>query len=380
MIGGLFKVESRVGIGWLAMPVLVVLAVLLAPSSVGAESTISVVDEGVQVSFPQAMAFHIEARSPVQINDMRLHYNVERMNFADVTSEVWPRFSPASAVKTRYIWDMRKSSLPPSSKVEYYWTIANVSGDRLATPRRVASFDDTRYSWQKVADETLSLFWYSGDTSFARALLSSAQNGLRRLYEDTGVRLAQPVRVYVYASARDMQGAMIAPREWTGGSAYPEYGVITLGVSTRDVEWGKRAVVHELGHMVVNQLTYGPYETTMPTWLNEGMAMYAEGGIDSAQQASLQRLVAAGKTISLRSLSSPFSALPAEAALSYVQSYSVVDFMVKNYGKERLVRLFSAFKTGATADEALKQVYQLDQDSLYAAWLASFTTPTTVTK
>lgn len=371
----LTKVIRHIGTVWLALPVLVALAVLLAVSPVGAESTISIVDVSVQSSFPRAMAFNIEAKSPTQINDIRLYYKVDRMNVADVTSEAWPRFSPASSVKTRYIWDMRKSTLPPSSRVEYWWALVNMSGDKLTTPKRTVTFEDTRYSWRKIADDTLSFFWYSGDTSFAQALLSSGQNGLRRLYEDTGVRLEQPIKLYIYASSRDLQGAMIAPREWTGGSAYPEYGVIVLGISTGQLEWGRRAVVHELGHMVVNQLTFGPYEATMPTWLNEGMAMYAEGGIDTAQEANLQRLVAAGKTISLRSLSSPFSALPAEAALSYAQSYSVVNFLVKNYGKEKLVKLFSAFKTGATADGALMDVYQLDQDSLYAAWLASFSAP-----
>lgn len=363
--------KRPIGTALLAIPVLVVLAVILAAVPVGAESNISIADVSVQTAFPQAMVFNIEARSPTQIKNIRLYYKVDRMNVADITSEAWPRFSPATSVKTRYIWDMRKSSLPPSSKVEYWWMLANFSGEKLITPKRIAIFEDTRYSWQKVTDDTLSFFWYSGNTSFARELLSAGQNGLRRLYDDTGVRLVQPVKLFIYASSRDLQGAMIAPREWTGGSAYPEYGVIVLGISTAQLDWGKGAVVHELGHMVVNQLTFGPYEATMPTWLNEGMAMYAEGGIDAVQEVSLQRLAAAGKTISLRSLSSPFSALPAEAALSYAQSYSVVNYLVKNYGKEKLVKLFSAFKTGATADGALMDVYQLDQDSLYAAWLAS---------
>ncbi|MCX8126168.1 MAG: peptidase MA family metallohydrolase, partial [Dehalococcoidia bacterium] len=327
---------------WLWLSVLIVLSLLLTAVPVAADTAISVGDVSVQSTFPQAMVFNIEARSPVTIKDVRLYYKVDRMNVADVVSEVWPRFSPATSVKTRYIWDMRKSSLPPSARLEYWWRLVNAAGDSLTTPKRVATFDDTRYSWKKIADDVLSLFWYSGDVSFAQALMSSAQDGLRRLYQDTGVRLTQPVKVFIYASTRDLQGAMIAPREWTGGSAYPEYGVVLLGISTGQLEWGAKAIVHELGHMVVNQLTFGPYEVTVPTWLNEGMAMYAEGGIDPAQEASLQRIVAAGKTISLRSLSSPFSALPAQAALSYVQSYSVVNFMIKNYGKEKLVELFLA--------------------------------------
>jgi hypothetical protein len=367
---------SVIGIAMSVVLLLTWLASFGLPSDAsGAQGSLTLNDAGVQIAFPQAMLFNVEATSPQTVNNIRLHYRVERMNIADITSEAWPRFTPATSVKTRFTWDMRKGSIPLATRVEYWWTAANTAGDTQSSPKRVAVFEDTRYKWQKIAQDTLTLNWYSGDNPFAQTLLASALAGLQKLNQDTGVRLEQPVSLYVYASSKDLQGAMISPREWTGGSAYPEYGVITLGIGTREIDWGKKATVHELGHMVVNQLTFGPYEATLPTWLNEGMAMYAEGGLDLVSETNLQRAVTEHRTISLRSLSSPFSAVPAQALLSYAESYSVVNYLVKTYGKDKLIRLFSAFKTGATADGALKLVYGLDQDSLYLAWLASFPVP-----
>lgn len=340
---------------------------------VEAQSPISVSASSVKITFPSAMVFNIEAKSASEIRDIRLRYRVDRMNYAQVVSESWPKFTPSTSVRTQWTWDMRKSSLPPASAVEYWWALSNAAGDRYEASKQTAKFDDTRYQWRNIVDRQLTLFWYDGAESFARSLMDGAQSGLLRLHQDTGARLDRPVKLFIYGSTKDLQGAMIFPREWTGGVAYGEYGTILIGISTRQLEWGKRASVHELGHMVVNQLTFSPYSTTLPVWLNEGLAMYAEGDLETYYKARLDAAVAANKTISLRSLSSPFSAIAAQAELSYAESQSVVEFLIKRYGKGRLVDLLTAFKVGTTPDEALGKLYGLNQDSLYQAWLASLT-------
>ena len=68
--------------------------------------------------------------------------------------------------------------------------------------------------------------------------------------------------------------------------------------------------------------------------------------------------------ISVRSLSSPFSAIPEQAYISYAESNSIVTFLIQKYGKDKMVQLLNVFHQGSGYDDALKQVYGFDQDGL----------------
>jgi hypothetical protein len=169
---------------------------------------------------------------------------------------------------------------------------------------------------------------------------------------------------------------MVFPQEWTGGVAFTEYGLIAIGIPTNELDWGKRALAHELGHMVTHQITYSPFGAILPTWLDEGLAMYAEGKPDPYLESVLQKAITQHKLISVRSLSSPFSAIPDEAYISYAESQSLIRFLIQNYGKDKMLQLLNLFKEGNTYDEALTQVYGFDQDGFDALWQKYITSQT----
>jgi hypothetical protein len=160
---------------------------------------------------------------------------------------------------------------------------------------------------------------------------------------------------------------MIFPAEWTGGVAYTGYGTIAIGISPASLEWGKRAIVHELAHLVTHQMTNNPYNS-LPTWLSEGLAVYAEGEIETLYEGYLKLAIAQGTLISVPSLASPFSAYAAQSYLSYAQSYSLVDFLISSYGQNKMLELLNAFKQGSSYDGALLSVYDFDMVGLDARW------------
>jgi len=350
---------------------LIILTVLLftAPNFTHAqEEQISLLDNTVEIYFPSALVFKVEAASQSDITKIRLHYQVDKMNYAEVTSEAWPDFTPSPEVATEWVCDMRKVGLPAGAKVEYWWTIETKAGDKLVTYSDVIQFDDLRHSWQELNEGQLDLFWYQGSQSFAEELMAASQQALERLAEDTGAHLENPISLYIYASTEDLQSAMIFPREWTGGVAFTEYGIIAIGVPSNELDWGKRALAHELGHMVTHQITFSPYGAFLPLWLDEGLAMHAEGEPDPHLQSVLEYAIAQQKLISVRSLSSPFSAKPEEAYISYAESQSLVEFLIQNYGKDKMLRLLSLLKEGNSCDDALTEVYGFDQDGLDKLW------------
>jgi hypothetical protein len=348
------------------------LLLLLSHSFVAAGEDIIVIASDVDVNFPSQAVFTLEAESYVDIVDVRLYYQVDMMNYAEVVSEGWAEFTPANKIEANWVWDMENASLPPGAEVTYWWMIEDADGNRFETYPEIMHFDDERYPWQSLTssilqDSTLTLYWYEGSDSFAQELMDTCQGGLARLTQDIGTYPERPIKIYIYASTSDLQGAMIFPQEWTGGAAFTAFSTIAIGIPPSELDWGKRALVHELTHLVVHQATFSPYGQ-LPIWLDEGLATYNEGELDIGFRSSLEEAILEDELISVRSLCSPFSAETEKARLSYAQSYSVVEYLLDNYGQERMLELLAILKQGNTYDEALTEVYGFDIDGLDANW------------
>jgi len=350
------------------LAVITALIAMLAPGPVQAVGGISIVLSSAQSQFPLTLTFNLQAQSSAPITDVRLHYAVERDSFVKVVSEIKPVFTVSASVNTSYAWDMRQSGgLPTGTVVDYWWTVSDSSGSSLSSEQQKVSFNDTRYTWRRLSGGNINLYWYSGDAAFAQGLLDTAQQGLAALEKNTGAELSKPVSVYIYNNANDMQGAMIFPQDWTGGATYPAYSTIVIGINGSNLAWGKGALVHELTHMVDYQMTDNPY-SGLPTWLDEGLAMYSQGALDSSFLGFLTAAINQGTLISVRSLASPFSANAGLTYLEYAESYSLIDYLVSTYGQAKMLALLETFRQGSTYDDALLKVYGFDMDGLFSLW------------
>lgn len=351
----------------LALVVSLLLTAII-PFSTQAQSPLTITSDTPQLQFPLGIIFKVSARSTANINDIRLNYRVEQLSFAEVTSESYVNIVPATTINTQWTWDMRRTGgLPPGTTVDYWWTATDENGNRAETAPAQLQFNDNRYSWRSLVQGRVTLYWYSGDNNFANQLMTACQQGLSRLETNTGARLEQPIKLYIYGSAQDLQGAMVFPQEWTGGAAYTEYGIIIIGISPIILDWGITAITHELTHLVIHQMTYNPYNS-LPTWLDEGHAMYNEGPLSSQFTGPLSNAIRTNTLISVRSLASPFSAFADVANLSYAESYSIVQYLITKYGQSKMFALLTTFKEGSTYDNALRKVYGFDMDGLNTEW------------
>jgi hypothetical protein len=197
--------------------------------------------------------------------------------------------------------------------------------------------------------------------------MAATQAAVQQVTSDTGAYLEKPVRLYIYANNKELLGAIIFPQEWTGGVAYTRFGVVVIGINETNFEWGKRAIMHELMHLVSHQMTYNPYNS-IPVWLNEGLSMYAEGEMEATFEYYLERAVLQDDLISVKSLSSPFSASTQISYQSYAQSLSLVQYLIESYGQESMLTLLNLFRQGNTYDGALMQGYGFDMDGLDELW------------
>jgi hypothetical protein len=191
-----------------------------------------------------------------------------------------------------------------------------------------------------------------------------------------GIELQQDVQIFIYGSAADMRDAVVYVQDWAGGVAFGEYGVILIGVPPSIAEdWGRRTVRHELAHLVLGQFGRSCVGGGRPTWLEEGLATYAEGAPDETTLADISRGVEEDAFFPVRSLAGAFPAHGGGASLAYSQSYSLVAYLLEDDGQAQLQELILALAAGRSTDAALEAAYGVDTDGLEAGWRSAVGAP-----
>ena len=348
-----------------------VLLVMVCPL-VLAQEGITVTADNYEYSFSEQIVFRLTTESSSEINDIILIY---RIGGAPVTNSARPEFSPAKQVEAEYVWRLQRGEIPPGSDIEYSWRIKDAAGNALETESIAFTYMDDRFTWESLTEGKIVLYWYDADQTFGQELLSSAVESLARLEENVGVELEKPIKIIVYQSKADMQEALTSR-----GEIFEEQ-IITLGVvmapdivllhgTHQDVDV---TIAHELTHVVVGLATENPY-ADIPAWLNEGLAMYNEGELRSGNAQAVEKGIRENRLLSVRSLTAP-TGNPDEVNLFYGEVYSLVDFLLQTYGKEKMGELLKVFKEGSLTDEALMKVYGFDQDELDAQWRESIGAP-----
>lgn len=352
------------------VPLLIAFVIGLFPlaSTAYAQGGIEVAENKATLNFPESVTFQAAFTASDNIESVVLEYGVEQRTCGVVVAKAFPEFTPSTNVKVKWTWEMRQSgSLPPGATLWWRWHIEDASGQEYTTKQQTALWLDAIHDWKTISGDGVNLHYYAGGKEFANELHQAAVDALNRLKQDVGIRPEKAVDIYIYATTSDMREAVLYEPGWTGGQAYPEHNIVIIGIAPEDLEWGKRTETHELTHVLIGQRAFSCLGS-LPTWLSEGLAMYGEGGLGTYQQDLLNQAIADDTLISLRALTGGFSEESKRATLSYAQSYSVVDFLIRQYGRTRMDNLLSRLREGSPVDEALYAVYGFDTDGLEEAW------------
>ncbi len=355
--------------------VLILLATLIALLAFAlpafADDPITVTSNKFTNNFRTNLQFQLEAQSSAgRITQVALLVQIDGV--ASSGRQI-PEFTPDHKIKTTYTWDLARSYLPPGVTGQYWWTIEDDAGNKKQTDKQPLRVEDTARPWKKIANEKLALYWYLGGDAFGKALFDRGVEAMKFLQQDTGVTVDTQIQIYIYGNRDDFRSALsVGAQEWTGGQAFPDYGIVLINVEPSSLEWGKSATTHELTHQVIHQKIRSPLgDLSMPHWMDEGLAMYYEtypGTLDAQFANPLKRAVQNDALVAIRSLSGSFPADSAAANLAYGESYSVVDFIIRHYGREKLAQLLQAFKTGGFYDDIFLKVLGVDTDGLDNAW------------
>ena len=299
------------------------------------------------LNFPESVTFSVTVTSDSEIRSVVLEYGNEQQTCGEVIAKAFPQFSPGKTVNAEWAWEMRQSgSLPPGASIWWRWRVSDANGNETVSETKTTTWLDDVHNWKSMNNgDFLRLHWYEGDQNFAIDLAKSAYNGLQFNETQSGLKAESPINIYIYADTNDLKDAILYEPSWTGGQAFPDQDIVILGISQSDLDWGRDVIVHELTHVLVGHQTFSCLGD-VPTWLNEGLAVYSEGELDTASQRQLEEAIRSDTLLTVRSLSGGFSEIADKANLSYTQSYSLTKFLIESYGQEKMTELLLSLRDG----------------------------------
>lgn len=334
------------------------------------EPPITVTAAAVEYHFGQQAVFTLEASAPAGIAALYLYLQTGAAEHVDVIPV--PTEGGAS-VQATFARDLRLFPFPPFGEVRWWWEIRDRAGNSLTTGPGVFRYADNRFDWFCRTSGPVTACATADDPPYLQAALDIALSSLNRIGHSLRIMPPDQVEIYLYPSLSDLRAALeMAGREWMGGQARPELGVVLVAVphDSAFVAQMEREIPHELTHLLVYRLTGPQGYPHVPAWLNEGLAVANEARPDPSLEAILEEARRKGHLLPVEALCPPFPPDPETALLAYAQSGSLVRYIRQQYGDSGIRALLAAYADGAGCAAGVRRALHIGAEQLERAWRA----------
>lgn len=347
--------------------ILLSICVLGIGSPVRAQAAIQLTEPTLGYTFGTQLTIEIgyQAQSPIRDFWVILTPAGDRPSITSAAISITPE-------RASFTLDLAQNPLPAFSPVSYHFQGSLENGAEILSPDYSFFYEDNRFTWQSLNAGPFQVHWYTGDLAFGENILTAAQQGLQRVQQYLPLPDPQPVRLYAYASAADMQTTLLLSQQnnaWIAGHANPALGVIIISLPPGpDQNWEiKRQIPHELAHVLLYQWLGEPY-FNLPLWLREGLASIAELFPNPDYQLLLDTAYANETLIPMASLCNSFPGDAANFLLSYAQSMAFTWYLHQEFGSAGLEALSRAYADGLGCEQGAEAVLGLSLAELERGW------------
>jgi Peptidase MA superfamily len=260
----------------------------------------------------------------------------------------------------------------PNTVIEARWRLTAVDGTVEVGPVVTVRYEDTRFKWKVRSGAIVRVHWYEGPDAFAQRALEIGDKAIRDASALLGVQETEPVDFFLYADQQAFYDALgPSTPENVGGQANAEIRTLFALITPDQInaDWVGVVVRHELTHLVANTAVDNPYHF-LPRWVNEGLAVYLSEGYDGGNRAVVRNAARGGTLMPLDSLAGNFPTSSDRFFQAYAESVSSIDYLVRKYGRDKLVALIRSYARGVTDDEAFQGALGVDVDGFDTAWRA----------
>ncbi len=228
--------------------------------------------------------------------------------------------------------------------------------------------------WSTAKSTHFIVYYKHAPEDFISQLIEKSEYFYDKIADDLGFRRFDfwlwdnRAKIYIHDDSGAYQAATHQP-SWSAGCAIMREKIIhTFPYASGFFE---TTLPHEMGHIIFREFV-GFNNPAVPTWLDEGVASYQENSIYSMADRVVKDAIATNRSIGLEDLSRMdphFINDNPGVLLFYSEAVSVIDFLVKEFGKDSFILFCQNLRDKQDLERAISYVYPFkDVRELNAAW------------
>lgn len=227
--------------------------------------------------------------------------------------------------------------------------------------------------WKEKSLPHFKVLYVSQDEHYATELHEALEEIRARIIADIGEVGHRPVEIYIVPSHEQMwalqpPGGDVPP--WAAAAAFWERNLILIR-SPRLLRGKRKDVVetaaHEVAHVLLGRAVGEGFQ--IPRWLNEGFAMYEAREWNAWDTGAMMWASATSSFFPFEDLTEDFPAGEQDARVAYLQSISMVSYLLDNYGREGFISFIRGLREHRNLNYSLKLNYELTMKELEKRWV-----------
>jgi hypothetical protein len=246
-------------------------------------------------------------------------------------------------------------------------------GTRCLAAGADGKFDERSSSHFRLLQD-VAIDGYSGrrgSRAFERGVLEVLESAYRQLGDAIGIRPRSRITVILYDDA-------VFEQAFGRRFGFRAAGFFDGSIHVRSGTVVDRNVLRTLHHEYTHAALHQAAADLFPAWLNEGLAEYFEARaagkrhLSAPEDSALRGAAREGSWISLQHLGTrSFSHLGGKSAsLAYLESYAVVEHLVRRHGMRKLRDFCRQLVKTRSVSRALDRTYRTSLSKLEGALLA----------
>ncbi len=321
---------------------------------------------------PKGIEFSIDLLNIESIEDIQVKFKVKGRKSFQYEYLDLDNFTANEPLKYFFSTQQAARYIPPGSKITYFFEIFFKDGTSYITERKEHVFLDSRFEWEKVEGEIVTIYYHGPVSRRAKKMLKACEDSVYKISKLLGVEKNEKISVIMYNNYSEMFDVVVKKSETQANSLITE-GQAFATENIVLVDGGSRSALgvstHEITHLIVARATKSSY-LGVPLWLNEGLAEF--GNIEPSQgyDRYLEWAIDTDRLFPFSSLNR-FPGNPNLTLVAYGQSKSFVEFLINNFPEDSMIKLMNEISNKKSIEDSFSSSFGVSLDELEIQWKKS---------
>ena len=346
----------------IALIAAVFLSILNASSPVSAVGTgaLTITDQSVVIDYGKKITISTDVLIEADESEIQVVRALFRPRGG---STIWAYSYPEFSVDNNRIsltFDIPTgpgSYYPPGTEFDLEIEVT-LTSDEISTVRstKPVEYLDPDRDWQRVTGSGFTIVYYGVSRASVEELVVTIDHRIPTLQTTIGVSDTPDFKAIVFPSIKDATPSF-PPVSQTAtdqflfaGFAQPQYRLFVQG------QMNSTTFTHELAHLYLHEAMSSSLASSMPSWLNEGLARFLESGSSEQSNERLRASVRPDELLSLKHMGT-IPGKRSDVLIFYPQAGAFVGYLVEEFSHATMAEFLAAMNGGQPLTTAFEEIY-----------------------